>query len=48
MENFIFDFSGVLFECDYLKFVRQTFPESKNHSELADTIFHSDLFSVNR
>lgn len=44
-ENFVFDFSGVLFQCDYMKFVRQAFPSHTNHAELADMIFKSEIFS---
>ncbi|TAK72181.1 MAG: HAD family phosphatase [Gammaproteobacteria bacterium] len=43
-ENVIFDFAGVLFECDYLKMVRRVFPAAHNHAELADKIFKSDVF----
>lgn len=44
-ENFVFDFAGVLFQCDYVKFVRQAFPAVDNHAELADKIFKSEIFS---
>ncbi len=43
-EYFVFDFAGVLFHCDYIKFVQQAFPNHANHQELVDKIFHSELF----
>ncbi|SRR5579883_1518300 len=44
-KNFIFDFAGVLFHCDYIKFVTQAFPIHTNHQALVDVIFNSKLFS---